>query len=763
MGKLKIKLGTRSSKLSVAQTSDSLERLKKILPYIDFRLETISTPGDRDRKTDLRISPADFFTKDLDNAIRSGKIDCAIHSAKDIPDPIPDGIDWFWLPWCEDARDVIIMPETENRRNGESGKDNKFETRNPKSETISKVQDKADKLKKVSKFDIRASSFLRVGVSSVRREEYCRRKFPKAELLPIRGNIDDRIAQLDAGKFDMLIMAAAGLKRLGLEHRISEYIGEAELLPPEGQGWLALTYRKGDRLFNEMRKLFVKSVVFAGAGPGDADLATAGAVDALKICDVCLYDALISCELLKYLPPYAKAIYVGKRMSAHSSSQQEINALIAKFARQGRRLVRLKGGDPTIFGRLAEEIETLDKLGLPYRIIPGVSSLNAVGTTGLMLTRRGLSRGFSIMTPRKSGSSEFQHVSKQERLSLPSVFFMGLSETANIAKSLIKDGRSKKEPAAIILSAGNEAVQKIVPGSLSEFARSVIKIPGGESPGIFIIGENADPKYLLKKNGALQGKKILLTCSDAIMDKAVNKIRDMGGIPIKMPLIRLENNVTQASCLWKTEEKTHRQDACVTLLRKFDWIIVTSPSAVEIFVESLKKESYDFRRLPKIIVCGPGTADEFRKHGIIPDIEASDDYGAGGMLKAVRGVVRKGDKVLRLCSDKAGKEISRELRRAGALLTDEVIYRNVPVKYEKLPGFDAVLFASSSALVSFLDNFGLEKLKGKYTVVIGRPTLDTLKKLKCKSNIVLAKEATINGCIESLAYHLTSERLISRV
>ncbi len=739
MKRIKIKVGTRGSKLSVAQTSDSLERLKEIFPFVDFRLQTISSPGDRDRKTDLRVSPADFFTKDLDDAILSNKIDCAIHSAKDLPDPVAEGIDWFWLPWCEDARDVIIMPVSANRRIGVSAKEIALK---------SKI--------------INQKSKMRIGVSSARREEYCTKKFPNAKLLPVRGNIDDRIAQLDAGKFDMLIMAAAGLKRLGLENRISEFINETVLVPPEGQGWLALTYRKGDRIFNEIRKLFVKSVVFAGAGPGDADLATAGTIEALGKCEICLYDALSTPDLLKYLPSSAKAVFVGKRSGHHSLKQNEINDLIAKFARQGKKVVRLKGGDPTIFGRLGEEIETLDSLSLPYRVIPGVSSLNAVGVTGMMLTRRGLSRGFSVMTPRKSGSSEFQHVTKQERLNLPLVYFMGLSETANIAKCLISDGRSKNEPAAVVLSAGIETEQKIISGTLGKFASSSVKVPKGEAPGLFIVGDNADPKYLMKSNGALQGKKVLLTCSEAIMEKAVSKVRDLGGMPVRMPLIRLDKNVEQASRLWRNEEKNYRRDACTTLLEEIDWIIITSPSAVKIIVESLKKEGYDFRRLPKIIVCGSGTSCEFRRIGIIPDIEADESYGAAGMMKAIKGRIRKGDKVLRVCSDKAGTEISCELRRIGALVTDEILYRNLPVKYDKLPEFDAAIFASSSAVESFRKNFGMEKLKGRDTVVIGKPTLGTLKKLKYKGNVILAKEATVNGCVETLAEKLIEKKIITQ-
>jgi uroporphyrinogen-III synthase len=169
--------------------------------------------------------------------------------------------------------------------------------------------------------------------------------------------------------------------------------------------------------------------------------------------------------------------------------------------------------------------------------------------------------------------------------------------------------------------------------------------------------------------------------------------------------------------------------------------------------------AFDIRRLPKIMVCGPGTSDEFRKYGIIPELEASTDYGAAGMLKTINGIIRNGDKVLRLRSDKANENLACELRKLGAVVTDEIIYRNVPVKYEKLPEFDAVVFASSSAVESFRDNFGLEKLKGKDTVAIGKPTLETLKKFKCKSNLILAKEATVNGCIEALAENLVERKI----
>lgn len=224
--KLKFTLGTRNSKLALAQATIVQKGFRQLFPGIEISVVEFSSPGDRDRETDLRDSDPDFFTRDLDEAVINGKIDCALHSAKDLPEPVSAGLDWFWLPWRDDSRDVLIgRTECSGRK-------------------------------------------LRIGISSVRREQYCRKRFSDAEILPVRGNIDDRIAQLDDGKYDLLVMAAAGLNRLGLGDRITEYLPLDELNPSDGQGVLALTFKQGDQRFLEIRKLFVNSVVIAGAGAG---------------------------------------------------------------------------------------------------------------------------------------------------------------------------------------------------------------------------------------------------------------------------------------------------------------------------------------------------------------------------------------------------------------------------------------------------------------------------------------------------------------
>ena len=347
-----LKVGTRDSRLARLQTGNALERMREELPMISFEIVAMSSPGDRDRQADLRESPEDFFTRDLDDALLDKTIDVAVHSAKDVPATPREGLDWCWLPWREDRRDALVLAP------GRSAAD---------------LPDNP-----------------RIGVSSERREAWCRTRFRAARLLPIRGNIEDRLRQVDEGDFDALLMAGAALVRLGLTERITEWIPLEDLPTPEGQGTLAMFFRSHDARLLSLRWLCVKSVTFAGAGVGSAELATVGARDALRHCDVCLYDSLMSPDLLRHLRPGSEAVDAGKRCGAHRLDQSAINQLLLDHARRGSRVVRLKGGDPGIFGRLVEEVEALSAHFIPYRIIPGVSSLNAATTgTGLVVTRRG--------------------------------------------------------------------------------------------------------------------------------------------------------------------------------------------------------------------------------------------------------------------------------------------------------------------------------------------------------------------------------------
>jgi uroporphyrinogen III methyltransferase/synthase len=699
---MRLKAGTRGSRLAVAQTRDALDRISALFPALSFETVTVETPGDRDLTTDLRESPGDFFTRDLDDALRGGTIDLAVHSAKDLPDPVPAGLDWFWLPWREDPRDAWVLPP------GKAWADL------PERPVV--------------------------GISSERRAACCRRRFPDAVQKPVRGAIPSRLEQLDAGAYDALLMAGAALNRLGLPHRVTEWIPLAELPVPDGQGYLAVTFRLGDPVLTKLRAYFVKAVRFVGAGVGSADYCTWGGVNDLRQAEVCLYDVLMDDRLLSFLPGQAERVFVGKRCGGHAVPQPEITALIARYARQGRRVVRLKGGDPGLFGRLAEETGELDRLALPYRVRAGVSALTVATTgTGMLLTRRGVSRGFTALTPRAEGGA-VPGVSREVRERLPLVLFMSVRVAGDAARQLLGEGWDAETPAAFVFDAGadDERVVRTTLGEMSNAEQGMSNDEGrGDPPGLLVIGAAAAGAFR-RDTGALRGCRVLVTCSELLLEKAALRIVDFGGVPLLRPLIRL----------------TPRREAVAAVARAadYDWLALTSPSAVHFFMDLARASRLDWRRMPKFMACGPGSAAAFESHGFMPELTPPMDYSAEGLAAVLQGVDLKGRRVLRLRSEKAGPLLAEALRGRGAEVDDVQLYTNEPVAYPRLPDFDAVFFASASAVEAFMAQAGPAALAGKTVVAIGKPTSVALSAFGREPDVVAA-EATVDGAIEALARH----------
>lgn len=697
------RVGTRPSKLAGIQAQDALTRLHAWWPAAAFELIRVSSPGDRDRQTDLRESPPDFFTRDLDEAVRRGDIDFAIHSAKDLPDPVADDLDWFWLPWRADPRDALVL------RAGASANDL------PPDAVI--------------------------GVSSARRADYCRRRFPAARQRPIRGDIEARLRLLDDGEFDAIVLAGAALERLELLHRVTEWIPESQLTPPDGQGALAITYRIGDPRLNLLRSLFVRAVRFVGAGAGNVEHCTLGGRRALEEADVCLHDTLMDQRVLALLPPAAMRRDVGKRCGDHEAPQSEITRSIADEARRGRRVVRLKGGDPGVFGRLAEETDELDRLDLPYDVLPGVSSLVAATTgTGLLLTRRGVSRGFCVLTPRGAGGA-LEPLDAAARARLPIVCFMALKVADEVARGLLTEGLSPDTPAAVVCDAGGEQ-ERVIRTTLAGLAAAAASAPAGAA-GLLIVGDVC--RYGREcRRGALRGLRVLLTCSEALMDRAAMAVTDFGGMPIRRPAIKL----------------VARADAVETVrtVDRYDWVTLTSPSAVSCFVECARRAALDLRRVPRLMVCGAGTSDALRREGFTADAVTADSFGSDGMLETARRCLRRGDRVLRLRSEKAGTGLAEALQAFGATVTDCVLYDNQFIRYVSLPEFGAVFFASASAVESFMTQWSGDPLKRSVVLAIGQPTAAALRRAG-RAPDVIGNPATVQGAIESLARHVVEREM----
>ena len=693
---LLFRVGTRGSKLARIQTADALQCFTERLPDLEFEVVAFSTPGDRDLAMDLRQSPPDFFTRDLDDALRNGSIDLAVHSAKDLPDPLPEDIEAFQLPCREDPRDALVLPAG--------------------------ITDMAA-----------LPATPRIGVSSVRREDWCRKRFADVRLLPIRGTIEQRLEQLDSGLYDAVVIAAAALIRLGLAGRIAEWIPLEDLPSPGGQGSLAAAFHAGNPRARRLRSLFVKAVVFAGAGAGRPGTCTVETVEALQRADTCLHDTLLDPGILRHLPGNARIVDVGKRCGERGAGQEAINRMLVQFASSGDRVVRLKGGDPGIFGRLAEELDALESHGLPYRILPGISSLQLATTgTGMLLTRRGESRGFSILTPRAEGGAVCS-IGNAVRVSLPQVYFMGTTTAAGIFRERLAEGADPETPVAVVHDAGSP-FEDIWQGNLREAAANPPPAGSPPKPGLILVGTGAH-RYQARL-GAMAGRRVLLTCSETLLPAACALTADFGGRPVPFPVIRLDPDPGGIAPLLSGAP--------------YDWLVLTSPSAVHGAIALLKTAGFDLRRLPAILVCGSGTGHALRTHGLLPDAMPESGYGAESLTAEAARHIHPGQRVLRLRSDAAGDTLSTALARLGAVVTDSVILRHHPVAHPGIPPFDAVLFASRSAVTAFLDRDDAPALQEKTVAAIGHPTADELAR-RGITGIITGREATMEALISALA------------
>lgn len=697
--KLVLKTGARDSRLSRIQTEFALSGIKALCPDgFEFPLFYMKSPGDRDQKSDLRITPDDFFTRDLDEALRRGEIDIAVHSAKDLPPKLADDFDFGWLPWREDPSDALILRE---------------------GETLAELPENP-----------------RIGVSSIRREEWCLKKMPGCVLEPVRGVIEDRLSKLDRGEYDALLMATAALNRLGLQHRITLKIPQDEMELPDGQGVLAITFLKDHPVAPYLRNLFVPSVILAGAGAGRAGTATIETVNALLRAEVCICDALLDRSLLSYLPAEAIVIEAGKRCGSSGSGQNEINEWIVRYARRGFRVVRLKGGDPGIFGRLSEEVTALDEFHLPYVVYPGISSFQTASTgTGMLLTKRSASRGFSILTARKEAGKEGRYENGFPALpelpdfgTLPKVFFMGLHQCESIFNELISKGADATTPAAAVFWAGssNEEILKGTLGSLPKLieARNAFLEQGDTgrltAPALLMTGEHVPGYYKGVSAGPLFGKKILITGSALFNSRAEKLVIDLGGKPILFPLIELSG--------------TDTSDALLQNLSDFNLVIVTSPSSVGFFIQALLRIKKDLRAVQKIAVCGKETGNALRRFGIEPDFEPVSDYGAAGLIellkeKKVLQTTNSSYKVLRVASDRAAGTIGSFLAASGADLYEAVLYKTKLRQFSvaEFPDADILFFASPSAVFSLSVVFPGNSFSNKVLLPIGRPTAKAME------------------------------------
>lgn len=502
-------------------------------------------------------------------------------------------------------------------------------------------------------------------------------------------------------------------------------------------------------------------VHLVGAGPGDPRLLTRRAYELLSRADIVVYDALVSPEILALIPERAERIPAGKRAAGHSMHQREINALLVELAEQrGGCIVRLKGGDPFVFGRGGEEMLALRSAGIPYEIVPGISSgLAAPAYFDIPITHRGLSQAFTCITAytEDEGLPELDWTSLAK---LPGtlVFYMGMRQVAKISAALLGAGMSVERPAAI-LSKGTSPEQQLRSETLGAFAASTEDY-SALAPGLFIVGEvlslaeGRQPK-------PLEGKRIIVTRAQQQASSLAEGLRAQGAEVRLLPSIEIAE---------RTEARPQLEEALSDLSR-YDWLLLTSPNAVHYFFAALECTGRDARALAglRLAVVGPMTAETLSRHGLradfMPSVYTAQGFAADFLAAYPEAEGRR--RLLFPCSELAQHELTTALEAAGSQVERVELYSNHPIAYrpEELQrcfaGAGWLTACSSSAidhLYSLLEAQGQTALlEGVRLAVLGPQTAAKAERLGLTTSLI-APEATIPSLVEALCKASTADQ-----
>lgn len=802
---MKITVGSRGSKLAVVQTEWLLEELRKAHPEIEFEMKIIRTRGDKIQHKALdKIGEKGLFTKELEEALLNKSIDMAVHSMKDMPSRLPEGLTLSVPPMREDPRDVLVT------------------------------------LHQIKSFEELPKDAV-IGTGSKRRMYQLTQKRSDLNVVGIRGNIDTRIRKMQEQHLDGIILAAAGLKRIDA-FDTKDYtcipLDPKAFIPAPAQGILAVEIREdndvvkdlmadisnpvtdaqmkaerkfltsldgschipigaygrvegdqmtlyglygnesgtvlhtgsisgriedaeelGDQLAKELKKMLradikTGTVYLTGGGCGDEGLLTIKAMEKLKSCDAVVYDALVNEGFLKYTRPECEKIYVGKRAANHALPQDEINQLLVKLAQEGKNVVRLKGGDPYVFGRGGEEGEVLYDAGVPFEVIPGITSvIGGLAYAGIPITHRDCVSSFQIVTGHlKSESSELDWpVLAQSKGTI--VFLMGVKNLKHITESLIANGMDPKRPAAVVHRASTP-YQRVVEGTLETIypIASEAKIT---APSLIVVGDVVAKRSKLRffDNKPLFGKKIVVTRSREQSSKMVEQLVELGANPIEYPTIKIDPIGENVNML--IERFSH--------LRDYTHLIFTSTNGVEIFFDALHSTGRDTRTLGDIHVTaiGTATASLLEKYGVVADF-VPKKYIGEELVEGLRPLLSKNSRVLLPRSKNARMYVAEELGKICPV--DEIkIYETVRedntdadvIGMLDRGEIDYITFTSSTTVQYFAEKIGNEHIADTQKaccVSIGPMTSKKMEELGITVDLQ-ADVYTIKGMIESILSH----------
>lgn len=611
-----ISIVARQSPLSQIQVKEAMAKF----PEISYQLNLLSSFGDKHQHISLLNgeAPADMFTRELDEAILDGKADIAVHSAKDLPYPLDPRIEV-----------VALLPPT----------------------------DQTDSL--VSRAHLPLSLLpagSTVGTSSPMRRRELLALRPDLKVVGIRGCIEERVRQVNEGEIDAAIVATCALKRLGLEREI------AEVLPFQThplQGYLAITSLKGRE---DLRHLFERedvlhrqgTVQLVGFGPGDPELLTVKALKALQAADVIFHDDLIDQE---YLAGFrAEKVYVGKRQGQHHAEQRDINHRLLKAAREGRRVVRLKGGDPMVFAHGGEEIEFLRSNLVEVKVIPGVTAASALAAAAqVSLTHRGIASSVAFV----NGHSDKPLVPGTET----AIYYMGGTRLRQIRAALLEQGWPGGTPVLLAYNL-TRPDEQIYDTTIDQMAGTAYP-----TPLLVLVGDVA----------ALRTRS-----ADKVTRTLYTGVQSPDPGYIHTPMIDI-------------------QPAAFTApdTQRLNYILFTSRHAV--------RHWFGTQTLPDqaiVVSIGPATSQALRQEGVtqIEQVEQDDSYGVlDWFSRQERG------SVLIPRSNLALPVIPDGLRKMGFEVQTLTVYNNVLPKHVRTVNLDniqRVVFTSPSTIDNFLLTYG---------------------------------------------------------
>jgi uroporphyrinogen III methyltransferase / synthase len=491
-------------------------------------------------------------------------------------------------------------------------------------------------------------------------------------------------------------------------------------------------------------------VILVGAGPGDLGLVTLRAKECIEQADAIVYDHLANPEMLRWARDDAEIVYAGKQAGAHAMSQDEINKVLVDLAQSGKQVVRLKGGDPFVFGRGAEEALALRAAGIEFEIVPGITSAIAgPAYAGIPVTNRAQTSHVTFFTghedPAKTASAiDYEALAK---LGGTQVMLMGVERIEAIANEMMSRGVRKDLPVALVRWA-TTGKQQTVTGTLENIAKKVVDL-AFEPPAVAVFGEVVSLRDELKwrEDRPLSGRRIVVTRSRKQASELSDQLVSLGADVIELPTIRIE----PPTDLREFAELV--QDA-----HSYDWIIFTSPNGVNAFFEMFFKLYDDAREIggAKIAAIGPATAQRVKDFHLHVDLQP-EEFVAEGLIREFQkfGSVEN-ERILVARAEKARDVLPKRLSELGAIVDEGFAYRTVPETRDSTgarrrlldEGADLITFTSSSTVENFLA-LGIPWPQGMQVASIGPITSQTAREHGLKIDIE-AKRHDIAGLVEAI-------------